>query len=532
MKRKLCVVMAVLMLLIASGCGGEKKGGEATVGKATGGETTTRSEGGQQTVLLEPMEEREVIDVSIGNSYTAHDGNEVEKVLEERFRLNITPITVNVDSVEAYQLMAASGDLPDVIQFGNFSLFQKFADQGLLAEIPLDLYKQYSPKLYQVTMDFDPNLIKVSMRNGKLYSYPFPWTTGHYYKAVGIRKDWLDNVGLGIPRTIDELEEALKRFRNNDPDGNREKDTYGLSGAGSIIGGNDYVFGAFGAWPNIFIEKDGKVVRGEVQPEVKDALAKLHDWYNKELIDPEFVTNSGDTYFQKWVNSKFGMTSQNFGRFWPANWYYDGGYHDQLKAVTPTAEVIMIPPITGPNGDKGVLLNSGHVLETIFSAGVDLKKMARVLEMVDTIATDPELLALTYYGKEGVTFKKTDKGIEYIPPYDVADNRDKFGCYFYALMTDYEVYNELVMPESEKWRIEEVKSMAAGKWDVLMGYPLDSWAEYGSVLSDLVNSNYIDFVIGARPLEEFDMFVQEWRDAGGDAVEEEGNRVYLEFFKK
>ena len=60
-----------------------------------------------------------------------------------------------------------------------------------------------------------------------------------------------------------------------------------MMGAAGFKGIYDCVFGAFGLYPQIFTEKDGKVVYGAVEPEAKQALEVLHRWYEEGLIDPE-----------------------------------------------------------------------------------------------------------------------------------------------------------------------------------------------------------------------------------------------------
>ena len=42
-----------------------------------------------------------------------------------------------------------------------------------------------------------------------------------------IRKDWLDNLGLEVPTTLDELFDVMYAFTYNDPDGNGKNDTWG-----------------------------------------------------------------------------------------------------------------------------------------------------------------------------------------------------------------------------------------------------------------------------------------------------------------
>ena len=69
-----------------------------------------------------------------------------------------------------------------------------------------------------------------------------------------IRQDWLDNLGLKMPTTIEELKEVARAFTEDDPDGNGQNDTYGLAVDGvevltKSIGTLEGFFECFGLYP-------------------------------------------------------------------------------------------------------------------------------------------------------------------------------------------------------------------------------------------------------------------------------------------
>lgn len=117
-----------------------------------------------------------------------------------------------------------------------------------------------------------------------------------------LRKDWLDNLGLKEPSTMDEVADVLRAFIENDPDGNGQADTVGLAVLPTVYGGYpnnhfavDNIFTAFDAYPEVWItDSEGKAVYGSVQPEMKDGLQLLADWYAEGLIDKEFTTRTTD----------------------------------------------------------------------------------------------------------------------------------------------------------------------------------------------------------------------------------------------
>src|SRR5699024_5454331 len=115
------------------------------------------------------------------------------------------------------------------------------------------------------------------------------------------RQDWLDNLGLEPPQTIEDFKEIAKAFVEEDPDGNGEDDTIGLAGPDTSnklyanflestnnLYGFDGVFSALHAYPGYWLEDDdGQPVYGSTLPETKEALSVLRDMYSEGSIDPE-----------------------------------------------------------------------------------------------------------------------------------------------------------------------------------------------------------------------------------------------------
>ena len=118
------------------------------------------------------------------------------------------------------------------------------------------------------------------------------------------------------PKTMDELRQVADAFTNKDPDKNGKKDTFGLAMYKDIFGGGfgnvEGLFNGFGAYPNIWIEKDGKLVYGSVQPEMKKALEFIQGLYKDGLIDPEFGVKDANKVADVSAG-KLGMFYGSFG---------------------------------------------------------------------------------------------------------------------------------------------------------------------------------------------------------------------------
>ncbi len=127
-----------------------------------------------------------------------------------------------------WNLTIASGNLPDVMRM-NVRQFQELSTADAILDVTKYVDEYASPALewlYELDEGFTRDASTV---NGKLYSVPITGTSPNNTPLLWIRKDWLDRVGLEVPTTIDEFMEVARAFRNNDPDGNGKKDTYGLA---------------------------------------------------------------------------------------------------------------------------------------------------------------------------------------------------------------------------------------------------------------------------------------------------------------
>ena len=119
---------------------------------------------------------------------------------------------------EALTLMLTGGELPDIIEYP----WQEFAGGPAKALddyniIPLnDLLEENAPALTHY-LDIRPDVKQQAMTDdGTIFAFPF--IRGHKDLQVSaglvVRKDWLDDLGLEVPETIDEWETVLTAFKD------------------------------------------------------------------------------------------------------------------------------------------------------------------------------------------------------------------------------------------------------------------------------------------------------------------------------
>lgn len=124
-----------------------------------------------------------------------------------------------------------------------------------------------------------------------------------------IRHDWLDKLNLKAPTTIKEWHDVLTAIKTKDPNGNGTADEIPfISKGASITCSNDNINVFASAWGlNMkFFNVDKTVKFGPYEPEFKEYLATMNQWYNEGLIDPEFATTDKNLFDAKIFNGQAG----------------------------------------------------------------------------------------------------------------------------------------------------------------------------------------------------------------------------------
>lgn len=212
------------------------------------------------------------------------------------------------------QLMFAADNLPDLF-IGGYNGINKideiaYGTGGLI--IPLnDLIEKHAPDIVKMYEKKPEVKADTTAPDGNIYTLPttnsVPTVNGGL--RVWTNEVWLKNLGVERPSTIDELNDVLYSFRDNDPDGNGKKDTYAISGVYTDPEGDikNFFMCAYGILGDDFYVKDGKVVFGPMEPNFKEYLREMNFLYKEGLIDKDYFTQTMSEYKAKSSTGKVGM---------------------------------------------------------------------------------------------------------------------------------------------------------------------------------------------------------------------------------
>lgn len=250
-----------------------------------------------------------------------------------------TRTSENDGKTEALNLMLASGEIPDIVGSSRLKDFvNQFGPEG--AFIPLnDLIEEHAPNI-KAYLDERPDIAAaLKAADGNMYYIPY-LPDGKYGRAYWIRTDWLNNLGLEMPETVDEYEAVLRAFRDNDPNGNGQKDEIPFFVRqwpellrlvtlwdGRSTGSDTY---------HDFFVDDGKLAHPYAGEGYREGIKNIARWYADGLIDPEVFTRGS--------SSRDYLLSENLGGA-THDWFASTGGYNRLSADIEGFELkAMLPP--------------------------------------------------------------------------------------------------------------------------------------------------------------------------------------------
>lgn len=469
------------------------------------------------------------------------------KLLEKEFNVDIEPILQDARGYSRRKpLMFASGNVPDITWDGDPLDVQRDIYHGCIVPVPLSVIKKHAPTYFKIVTDVAPMGWLYCHHNDMNWGLPIIWLGGGYSLPGLWRKDWLEKVGITKePETLEEFHEAFKRFTFNDPDGNGEQDTYGLTN--TTIGWYQMFtefFGAYNTLPFDWEEKDGKIVWGGITPEAKATLNVLRDWYKEGIIDPEFVTDglNRQRTREKFINGRvgYGYCLGQYREFDEAN---PAALSKVMAKLSPQAKIAVATFPEGPGGRRGAR-NWGTAANIyVFGKGVIEKpqKLIRILKIIEyQIANGPDTYMLHRMGIKDKHWEFRDpkigqaSGTRRKPPYDDNNLFQKEVLTIWA--GTHPEYDAMFMPKAQREFINKYRRAEFCMVDALAKPGIvPSASKY---LSDLRNHQlavYTEIIRGEKPLDAFDGFKEAWLNRGGRIMTKEANellQVRNKLFKK
>lgn len=490
----------------------------------------------------------------------SYEDNSYTRLLKEDFNIEVVYdwVASSSDFDEKMNLCIGSGAIPDLMNV-NATQYRALLKYDMIQ--PLDQYfDDYASDALKGYVESGGEELKKCISNdkGEMMAIPAPNITAGGINEMWIRQDWLDNLGLEVPRTWDEMAAVAEAFVTQDPDGNGEADTIGILGPGNTdhmnaIGGNQFgldpLFSSFQSYPQYWLQdEDGTVKYGSIQPETRTALEKIQKLYTDKLIDTEMLVRNDSK--EPLLAGKVGIF---FGPWWcgytvadatlagEADWraYFtplseDGNYYTHMAEPT-TKYVVASKSCKNPEAAFKIINNEIANEQQWIADGItstemstaDIYPLFNVYDNADEIETSYD--ALTKYLAGEITMDDVDFSRHKLLKGDMeAVTELKKEPYDDFSLDNWNLDSDLAknyLPRLVSILVGEAPSVNDKYIPVYNAYNgqtetmLAKWAN----LKKMEEETFAKIVMGKADISEFDTFVENWKNQGGDQILKEIN---------
>ena len=445
-----------------------------------------------------------------------YDSNTVLNELQSNTGIDIKWDCMSDSLSEQVNVRIAGGQLPDAfmgVGFNNYDL-TTYGEDGTFIDLTPYLTEEYMPNLTKILEEHPEIRAAITMDDGCIYGLP----SGEQMGSAGIGKEedysiftipqfsminkaWLDELGLPVPTTLDELHAALQAFKDNDMSatyyGNPAGSTIPMStGFDEWCWGQNIFYAGFGFtnWINdvcndLVLNKDGTVNFVSDDDNYRAAVTYFHDWFAEGLMDQEMFSQDTTQYMSKCSQGYVGVAT------W---WYIEELMGDYSK------DYVFLPVLTGPDGTSNVTVRTGGAINSgNLSVTSACESPANLLKFFDQWYA-PETVMQLQYGPIGTYFTEQDADGRWLSITD-EQSREQYGKSAGELKGQYEVYGpKLILSDyynttfkMEDRAIERLTDL----YDFWMPYVKDT------------TTYPVDCVFTAEELDTIDMYRVEFENA-------------------
>ncbi|MEU3685007.1 extracellular solute-binding protein [Streptomyces sp. NA03103] len=386
-----------------------------------------------------------------------------------------------------------------------------------------------------------PEVDSLRQSDGKYYLLPGLHERAKANYSLALRTDVLDKLGLSLPATLEETADVFRALKSEYPGSHPFSDRWNQpEPGGALLGYIGQAHGVRAGWSYLNTSWDaeaGKFVFTGATDGYRQMIEYLRGLVDEKLIDPEGFTQSDDEAVKKLLSEKSFAISAN-----PQELVQNYRYNLQRQVEGAKIEIVPVP--LGPAGP--VVLGGSRLENGMMISGdaLDRDDFVALIQFVDWLWYSDEGQRFTKWGVEGVTY--TESG----GTYRVADGISLMGSAPNApkdLQKDYGFYNgvfsyggswELVSsafgPDEKKF--QEAMSQRE-ELPVDPAHPLQSVEQeqatlWDTPLKDHVRQNTLQFILGKRPLTEWNAYLSELKAKNMDRLVDVHNKAYERFRKE
>lgn len=448
---------------------------------------------------------------------------------------------------EKLKVAVASGNLPDFIAIEDKEIYRELLQNGEI--MPWNEALKYASEPFKEWLYRDPDVLDLFTNgDGEIMAIPQYWDPKRELNVMMIREDWLDELGLEVPKTIAELEEVAIAFKEKRGEGCGLWLTHEV--LGKNVGSMSGLLNMFGSYPGAWIEQDGKLIPGEISSRTKNGLQILNDFYKKGIFEERFLLCSHEKMKQEVLNGNLGIVIAPF-------WEYDDLIGSEIAKNQDSKWGVA--PIPVLEGTKGALVEE-VCTEKYWVLSKECKHPEAVVKLfnlfVDFETNHSEKVNLengfVWLWAAPQFFDPNDIDVMYeefnkqISTGNFS-NPPKVSAWLLSQWEEAEDYYKWKneggeYPPDNRWgkylaRVDEDgawgvvrKAVEEGRYEVNRYYaiPNQDMSLRKKVLDQMTEDIFVKIVMGEMPIEEFDRYKAKWLELGGQEMIDEVNDWYKE----
>ncbi|MEL7976659.1 extracellular solute-binding protein [Isoptericola sp. F-RaC21] len=439
----------------------------------------------------------------------------LEKYTGEDLKFQWVPAASSAEKLNA---ALSSGALADMVSMApvDSSTVRQSLTSGMFWDV--EPYLKDYPNLSKI----DPQTLDAARLDGKLYGVPFQKIKARY--GVVVRQDWLDNLGLEVPHTIEDLTKVAEAFAKDDPDGNGKNDTTGfLDREESFDLGFRSLSGYFGAGDDFEVDDAGQVRSTFDSDAFKQAMEWYRGVYEAGGVNKEFVTMQKTNQQDAIARGKGGIIVTGL--------FEAKGYLALAQDADPKTPMkwALVNDMTFEDVPRRILTDTagglGGWLSFPKSEVKDEAELKRVLGFADKLL-DEEAYGLMTNGIEGEHYSMDDDGVvtiedqtaweQEVQPYSSSRLSEKVVTY--KSTEPYVDEGNEKMLENEKYAVvNPTQSLSSDAYD-------RQW----TTVHDAAKDAYNKYIVGQIEMADYEAAIEKLRGQGLDDIEQELTAAYAE----
>ncbi len=431
---------------------------------------------------------------------------------------------------EKFSILITSTNLPDIVEY-NWINYPGGPAKAIKEGVIIDIAKH---------RDKAVNLFKYLDENKEVYKmastdsnevFSFPFIRGDeslgFSTGLVVRGDWLEELGLELPQTVEDWEAVLRAFKNK-------------KGAQAPYSSSDTsrFASAFDTTESYYVE-DGKVKYGPLDPQFKDYIQTMKKWYQEGLIDQSFTTVDGKGKEANILNGYSGATAASIG----------SGIGKWMASATTEGYSLEGAPVPVPQ--KGRKAKFGVYQQLVTPSGRSFDAITTSCKNVDAAIKfldygySEEGRMLYNFGIEGESYEMKDG----YPTYTEQVTNNPEGRSMTVALSNYARSYDAGPFVQDKRYMEQYANLpqqqrAWKTWSntdapeytlpnlYVKDEEMNEYAQKKTDIDTYAGEMIMRFIIGAEPMENYDNMIAELHNRGIDRVIEICQSAYERYLNK